>query len=422
MNISKQDVGILRELGRKAAELSATDDNKQKIDKWTRLTDLDKSAGPLQLIHLWPLAWAEALPDEQHLVCQNETARNYERDLRQRIWSVENLHDDTVIEPVIRYPHCVEITAYPELPVMAHYASDDHAKTGAFKFESPIVEMADIEKIGDPVVKVDAEQREGYKAEAEEIFGGILDVIPTGIYFAAKVVDEWAGLRGMENVYTDMMDESEWTHEALQRIADNFQKRFQTLEEQGLWGPWEKSDPLGSTGLRFNPDIPNYQDIMKKGKADLMDTWAFTCAEGFNCVSPGMHEEFDLPYNVQLMKLFKWVNVGCCEVLHNKVEFVKNVPNVRRISVSEWCDFEKAGAEIGTELLYGYKPSGVPFLGDGLHEDQVRKELRRVLDAAKDCPLEMILNIGGTLGGGDGAAKLVEWTKIAKEEIEATKG
>jgi len=422
VDIPKRDVEELQNLARRVAELSATDDNKQKIDKWTRLTDLDKSAGPLQLIHLWPLAWAEALPDDQHLVCENETARNYERDLRQRIWSFESLHDDTVIEPVIRYPHFVDITPYPELPVTANYAADDHAKTGAFKFDSPIKELKDIEKVGDPVVSVDFKKREKYEAEAREIFDGILDVIPWGVYFAAKVIDEWAELRGMEYVYTDMVDEPDWTHEALQRVADNFEKRFKTLEELGVWGPWDKSDPLGSTGLRFNPDIPNYKEIMEKGRCDLMDTWAFTCAEGFNCVSPGMHSDFNLPYEQQLMKLFKWVNVGCCEVLHNKVEFVKSVPNARRISVSEWCDFEKAGTEIGTDLLYGYKPSGVPFLGNELHEEQVREELRTVLAAAKDCPLEMIMNIGGTLGGGDGAAKLIAWTRIAKEEIEASCG
>ena len=81
MTIPTNDVDVLRDLGKRVAELAATDDNKQKIDKWTRLTDLDKSAGPLQLIHLWPLAWAEALPDDQNLVCRDETARNYERDL-----------------------------------------------------------------------------------------------------------------------------------------------------------------------------------------------------------------------------------------------------------------------------------------------------------------------------------------------------
>ena len=95
---------------------------------------------------------------------------------------------------------------------------------------------------------------------------------------------------------------------------------------------------------------------------------------------------------------------------------MKSIPNARRISISEWCDFEKAASEIGRDLVYAYKPSGVPFLGEQLNEAQVRKELRRVLDAAKGCPLEMILNIGGTFGG-NGAEKLVRWTEIAKEEM-----
>ena len=135
-----------------------------------------------------------------------------------------------------------------------------------------------------------------------------------------------------------------------------------------------------------------------------------------------MHEAFALPYNLQLMKLFKWINIGCCEVQHNKVDLVKKVPNARRISISEWCAFETAASEIGTDLVYGFKPSGVPFLGGELHADNVRKELRRVLKAAQECPLEMILNIGGTLGEGDGAGKLVEWTRIAKEEINQVYG
>jgi hypothetical protein len=341
----------------------------------------------------------------------------YERDMRQRIWSVENLHDDTVIEPIIRYPHCVEIIPFKDFAFERKYSDDDHGQTGAAELVAVIKERSDIERLGDPIVNVDFDRRKTYQAEAEEIFGGILDVIPHGIYFAAKVVDEWVALRGMGQLYIDMMDDPEWTHEAFQRIADNFYKRFKICEELGVWGPWDKSDPLGSTGLRFNPELPNYKETMKKGKALLNETWAFTCAEGFTCVSPAMHESFGLQYDLQLMPLFKFVNVGCCEVLSSKVDYVRSIPNARRISISEWCDFEKAGNEIGTDYLYGYKPSGVPFLGEHLQADQVRQEIRRVLHAAKDCHTEIILNIGGTLGGGNGAEKLIEWSKITAEEI-----
>ena len=119
-------------------------------------------------------------------------------------------------------------------------------------------------------------------------------MIPHAYYFSAKVVDDWAELRGMENVYTDMMDEPEWTHEAFQRITNNFEKRFKTLESLGVWGPWQGSEPMGSNGLRFNPDIPDYKSCMQKGRQLLSESWGSSCAEGFNCVSPLMHEEFAL--------------------------------------------------------------------------------------------------------------------------------
>lgn len=417
MDIPQTDITILRELAHQVAYLASQPDNLAKRTRWTNLTDLRATDRPATLIHLWPLAWSEALPDAQHLRCQHETARLYERDMRQRIWSVTTLRDDTVIEPIIRYPHCVEITPYKDLIVEKQYAAGDHARTGAARFIPVIRQRADIERIGDPIVSVDDNARQRYQEEAEAIFGAILDVIPSGVYFAAKVVDEWVELRGMQNLFVDMIDDPRWTHEALQRITDNFRKRFMLCEELGVWGPWDKSDPLGSTGLRFNPEIPNYQEIMQKGRATLLDSWAFTCAEGFTCVSPAMHQDFGLAYDLQLMPLFKHVNIGCCEVLSHKINYVRQIPNARRVSISEWCDFEKAGVEIGTDYLYGYKPSGVPFVGRYLDEQAVREEIRQVLHAARDCHTEIILNIGGTLGEGDGAQKLVKWSEIAAQEI-----
>ena len=145
MNITnKADIEILRLLGRQIAELAESSANKQKKASWTRISDLDCSAGPLSLVHLWPLAWSEVLPDETFLRCESENARQIERTLRQRIFSATQLFDDSVIEPVVTYPHFINIVPYPDLPVSAHYVDDDHAKTGAFKFESPVMEMSKI--------------------------------------------------------------------------------------------------------------------------------------------------------------------------------------------------------------------------------------------------------------------------------------
>ena len=419
MDIPRKDIHVLRALAARIAELAADKENLAKAAMWSRLTDLDTSVRPMLLTHLWPLAWSEVLPDETTLQCETDRARRYERELRQRIWTAETLNEDTVIEPVVRYPHCVSIDRYGNwLASEKVFAADDHAKTGAAIWEPAIKEKADLEKISAPVVSVDTERREQHRLLAEETFGGILDVIPEGIYFAAKVIDEWVELRGMERFFFDMVEDPQWTHEALQRMADNIRSRFLQCEALGVWGPWDASDPLGSTGLRFNPDVPNYPELMQRGKMRLDESWAFTCAEALTVVSPRMHNEFAFEYDRQLMPLFKYANIGCCEVLSDRIQYIKSIPNARRVTVSEWADLARAAESIGTDYVYGYKPSGVPFVTEPWNPDVVRNEIRTVLERSKGCVVEIILNIGGTLGN-DAARQLTEWNEIAMQEILA---
>jgi hypothetical protein len=418
MNLPRQDIQTLRNLACRVAEIAEDEHNLEKAALWSRLTDLDTSVRPLLLTHLWPLAWSQVLPDETALTCTHPDARRYERDLRERLWMAQELNHDWVLEPVAHYPHCVSINRYGGLSVDKVYAPGDFSQTGAAHFEPEIVDKSDLDRLGDPVVSVDWEARSRHRAQTEAIFDGILDVVPDGLYFAAKVIDEWVALRGMGQFYLDVVEDPGWTHEALQRLADNIRSRFLQCEELGIWGPWEGSDPLGSTGLRFNPDLPDYREIQARGTMRLDESWGFTCAEAFTCVSPQMHDEFAFTYDRQLMPLFRHVNVGCCEVLSDRIDRVRSIPNARRITVSEWADLERAAEAMGAACVYGYKPSGVPFISDPWDPELVRREIRSVLECTRGCAVEIILNIGGTLGG-DAARQLVEWNEIAMGEILA---
>jgi hypothetical protein len=206
-------------------------------------------------------------------------------------------------------------------------------------------------------------------------------------------------------------------HEALQRITANFRQRFQLLEDAGLWGVAHKSEPLGSAGLRFAPDLPDWRTAEDPGRfaPRLAESWGFTCAEVFTCVSPAMHDEFGFEYDRQLMGLFKYVNVGCCERLDQKVEWIRSVPNVRKVSVSEWCDLAAAAEKIGTEFVYSYRAAGVHFIREPWDRDGARREICAVLNAARGCSVEIVLNIGGTLGKGDPGRKLIEWCEMVRE-------
>ncbi|MDC7234701.1 MAG: hypothetical protein PQJ58_15825 [Spirochaetales bacterium] len=414
--IPENEIQVLRSLAARLAELSKRDKNKANAEAWKDLNALKPGSKPMVLVHLWETAWGELLPKEETFQCRSERGFFYENQLRRKLWMAANITDDGVEEPVIQYPTGADLSPYGGLDWRIEYAEGEDSTSGAYHYIPVLNEKKDIEKLQDPILQYDSSLAAAYKKEAEEIFDGLLDCVPETQAFAGKVTDEYSWLRGLDKIYFDLIDDPEWTHEVLQRICDNYIMRFKMLEEAGLWGRWEKSDPLGSTGLRYCHDMDDYPATMEKGSLKLSDTWAFFTAEAFNNISPDMHYDFAYTYDRQMAPLFKYINVGCCEDLTHKIEGIRTIPNVRRISVSEWADVKVAAEAIGNDYVYGYKPSGVPFVMNW-SDEEVRKELRTVLDCTSDSSVELILNIGGTTGK-NGEENLKQWTRIANEEVD----
>lgn len=415
--IDQRETTILRDLAQRVAEVAATEANAVKTDNWTRMNGLDGSVRPQVLVHLWPLAWDEVKPDTD-LQCASRLGQRYERDLRRTIWTAEHLATDNVVEPIIHYPLAYNLDPYDGLHVEKQYA-EGHGD-GAAEFVPVIVEKSDIDKLREPVLWVDHERNARNREQALEIYSPFLTPLKHPVYFAAKVADEFSWYRGIENTYIDMAMDPGWVHEALQRIADNFRQRFQLLEDAGLWGVPAKGHPLGSAGLRLAPDMPDWRtaDDPTTFAPRLGESWGFTCAEVFNCVSPAMHDEFGFEYDRQLMGMFKYISVGCCETLDRKARLIRSLPNARKISVSEWCDVAEAAENIGPDYVYSYRAAGVPFMQNPWNRDAVRAEIGAVLDATRGCPVEIVLNIGGTMGEGDPARKLIEWCELVKGMVE----
>lgn len=412
--INQQEIVVLRDLSQRMAELAAEEENQKKIQNWTRLNSLDRNVRPQVLVHLWPLAWAEVLPDSE-MQCTSPRALRYEREIRRKIWTAENLDTDMVLEPVVSYPLAFKLDNYGGLYVERRYAEghDD----GAAEFVPVIVKKSDIDRLGDPVLEVNHDIIARNREQALEVFSSYLTVVKQSYAFAAKVTDEFSWLRGLGNTYTDIIDDPQWVHEALQRITANFQRRFQLVEDAGIWGVPHKSEPLGSAGLRFAPDIPDWHtaDDPTTFAPKLAESWGFTCSEVFTCVSPAMHDEFAFKYDRQLMGQFRYINVGCCETLDRKAQMVRSLPNVRKVSVSEWCDVAEAAENIGPDFVYSYRAAGVHFAQNPWNQDAAKEEISAVLNAAHGCPVEIVLNIGGTMGKGDPSRKLIEWCQMVRE-------
>ncbi len=75
--------------------------------------------------------------------------------------------------------------------------------------------------------------------------------------------------------------------------------------------------------------------------------WGFAESQETTQVSPDHFEEFVFPYQLPILERFGLNCYGCCEPLHLKLDYLRKIPRLRRISMSPWVDLDIAAANIG---------------------------------------------------------------------------
>jgi hypothetical protein len=109
------------------------------------------------------------------------------------------------------------------------------------------------------------------------------------------------------------------------------------------------------------------------------------------------------------------VYYGCCDPLDRKMEQVRRIPGVRKVSMSPWVDQSRGAAEIGRDFVYSRKPSPALLAWSRFDDDQVRQDLLATRDVCRQngCPLEYILKDISTVCYQP--QRLFEWARIAME-------
>lgn len=143
----------------------------------------------------------------------------------------------------------------------------------------------------------------------------------------------------------------------------------------------------------------------------------FGLAQMFSTVSPEMFKEFEVDYASRICARFGLVYYGCCDPLDGKMNEVRMIPNVRKVSMSPWVNQERGAAEIGREYVFSRKPNPAFLAGDKFHAGQVRDDLIATRDicAKHRCPLEIILKDISTVGYEP--ERLFEWSRIAMQVV-----
>ena len=119
-------------------------------------------------------------------------------------------------------------------------------------------------------------------------------------------------------------------------------------------------------------------------------------------ISPAMFGEFIFPYYKQIAQQFGLLSYGCCEPVNPIWDnYISTLPNLRKVSISPWCDEEFMGERLqGKRITFHRKPSP-NFLGvsANLDEDALRAHFNKTISAAKGCNLEFSQRDVYTLSG-----------------------
>lgn len=112
-------------------------------------------------------------------------------------------------------------------------------------------------------------------------------------------------------------------------------------------------------------------------------------AQPFSSVSPDMFEEYEVEYILPMAKRFGLSYYGCCEPLHDRMDRIFRIPNLRKVGVSSWADVERSAELLGKDYVYARKPNPALVAGE-LDEDAIRAEARATLAACRKygCPCE----------------------------------
>jgi len=218
-------------------------------------------------------------------------------------------------------------------------------------------------------------------------------------------------LRGHEQMLYDMMDSPSELHRLLAFMRDGVLKAQEESERAGDWTIAEHENQAVPYVDSLADPKPGPESVMRS------ELWQFFAAQEFASVSPELHEEFLFRYQLPIMEKFGLIAYGCCEDLTNKIDMLKKIKNLRRISVTPFADAKKCAERIGRDHIVSYRPNP-NLVAAEFDAEYVGKIIKSDMDqfAENGCFVDVCLKDVSTVGGDPG--RLVKFTRLAKEIAE----
>lgn len=415
IKISEKDKEILRDLAKKFRSLCERPCEQEKIKLWKMHNDLQDTR-PLILVDM-ENGWNEALRFDRDIVCEGHMAQDWEMWFRKEIYYAERLKDDKPLTPVFYLPHRAINTEWGIGTNNVEIGSND--KTKAYNWiptmkdlDEDEFEELDVEAtIQDPYVEVDWKATNAALNLAKEVFDGIVDVkLRTWWFWSSHMALAYSNFRGMDGMMCDFYEFPDKVHEIFQKLTDGYIKKLKYLEQNNLLYNNTDNTFVGSGGIGLT-------DAMKTdpNHVTLNTMWGLCEAQEIGEISPGMYKEFVFPYFKQIAELFGRTCYGCCEGINAMWEHVREIPNLRRVSISQWSNMELMSDYLQKDYVYSYKANSTNVTVPYMDEELIRSELKKMFEKTTCNHVEVVLKDLHTISNKP--EQVLRWVEIAREEM-----
>jgi len=369
---------VLRRLGTELASIAALPVHKEKAELWRRLNDLE-SVRPMVWINEIP--WHEMnIDDELTLRTLHPWARELETRIRRTLYQWRHMPADMVVSDYIDCPlviHSTDFGIHEETDVAR---TDEGNDIVSRHFHVQIARIEDVDKIKMPKVTHNRAMTELAYTTMQELFGDIMPVKKVGqthIWFTPwDYLIRWTGI---QEAMIALYEEPDMVNAAVERMVDAWMVELDQFVEQNLLSLDCDNTRIGSGGYGYTSQLPGKD--FRPAQILPHNMWGCSNAQIFSEVSPEMHWEFALRHDFRWLERWGLTYYGCCEPLQNKMDLMRKIPNLRKMSVSPWNDYGRILPAIAGDYVASIKPNPAIFVDEDFSPELGRAALEHAISA-----------------------------------------
>ncbi len=385
----------LRKLAEEWMTIASSADMAEKRIAWRNVKSL-KPGRPV--LHIETSCIKGFIPNNE-ILCENEYLRNTERMMVQLIRHCREVGDDLILEPYLRLAWKIDDSGFG-FELDKHNAKDSMSYTYSGQIDSP----DDIVKLKPRVFSCNRQPTLELRDTLDRIFGDILPIrlgnveLLTGDQIGFNplvgplnvgITNEALQIIGQENLLLWPYDAPDELKELVDYVRKDRISYCKWLEQEGLLDYNADGYAMGPSSLGYCDELPAYGD----SPAKLSDCWGWAESQESISISPEMFAEFYLPALADAASLFGMVYYGCCEPVEDRIDLIlKAIPKIRAISISAWCNYNKAVEVIGDGYVLSRKLNAAYLSGKEPQWNNIENDLVNTAKAFRGRPVEYIVN------------------------------